>query len=392
MRSTAAILRSRWVAGGAERYLLDLGTALEPLADVRFVTLHRQPAGETLRMLGREQMAARFEVWPMDAAAIEKRTRGFDLFVNAAGGLLVAGLARRNWLVVFSPGAPQGHYWPVLRRTTTSLLGRVVRSHLGARLVPNAISRRLALYPPRSTRASLATYEKQIAISRYVAEASARRWGTTSDVLYPGVDIGQFTRLEQRSPTILSVGRFARYGNLKQHARLIEAFRPVHTANPCWRLHLAGSVDASVDSQSYIEELRCQASGLPVEFHVNVDLRALRGLYASSAIFWHAAGMGIDPIQDPDRVEQFGIVLVEAMASGLVPLAFDAGGVPEIIQPGRSGFLWSRIEDLVDTTKRLIGDSRLRAEFSREAVARSQDFDSQAFYSTVQKWFNKTSQ
>jgi glycosyltransferase involved in cell wall biosynthesis len=118
-----------------------------------------------------------------------------------------------------------------------------------------------------------------------------------------------------------------------------------------------------------------------------VSISALRGLYATSSLYWHATGLGVNPVRDPDRVEQFGIVLVEAMASGAIPIAYNAGGVPEIIQHGRSGFLWNRDKELVEMTDRLIRSPALRSQLAGEARARSTQFSLEKFRGKVRGWF-----
>ena len=65
----------------------------------------------------------------------------------------------------------------------------------------------------------------------------------------------------------------------------------------------------------------------------------------------------------PSELESFGLVALEAMASEVIPIATNVGGVPEVIEHGKSGFL-ADVGD-VDTMARyaveILGDeSRLR--------------------------------
>lgn len=62
-------------------------------------------------------------------------------------------------------------------------------------------------------------------------------------------------------------------------------------------------------------------------------------------------------------------VLLEAMATGLPVVATSVGGVPEIVQHGRTGFLVSQDNptELVNATRQLIEDSTLRREIGAQA-------------------------
>jgi N-acetyl-alpha-D-glucosaminyl L-malate synthase BshA len=65
----------------------------------------------------------------------------------------------------------------------------------------------------------------------------------------------------------------------------------------------------------------------------------------------------------PSELESFGLVALEAMASEVIPIATNVGGVPEVIEHGKSGFL-ANVGD-VETMARyaieiLSDESRLR--------------------------------
>ena len=71
-----------------------------------------------------------------------------------------------------------------------------------------------------------------------------------------------------------------------------------------------------------------------------------------------------DVLLMPSELESFGLAALEAMASEVVPIATKVGGVPEVIEHGKSGFL-AEVGD-VDTMARyaielLNDESRLRA-------------------------------
>jgi glycosyltransferase involved in cell wall biosynthesis len=166
---------------------------------------------------------------------------------------------------------------------------------------------------------------------------------------------------------------------------LIDAFRELQARG--WSLHLAGGVDETGPSHEYLLGLRRYAAGLPVYFHPDASGAQLARLFSEACLYWHAAGLGVDPIRRPDAVEQFGISIVEAMAAGSVPLAYGSGGPVEIIEHKRSGFVWRTADDLVQTTLLLIRNASLLAEVRERALKRSMRFHVGALEAQARAWY-----
>lgn len=68
--------------------------------------------------------------------------------------------------------------------------------------------------------------------------------------------------------------------------------------------------------------------------------------------------------------ESFGLVLLEAMACGVPCIGTTIGGIPEVIEDGKSGFLCSLgdVEEAARRTLMLLTDRRLHQEMARQAV------------------------
>jgi phosphatidylinositol alpha 1,6-mannosyltransferase len=75
-----------------------------------------------------------------------------------------------------------------------------------------------------------------------------------------------------------------------------------------------------------------------------------------------AAYASADVFAFPSRTETFGLVLLEAMASGLPILAMHAGGVPDVVEDGRNGLLCDprATTSWVEQARRLAAEPALR--------------------------------
>lgn len=142
-----------------------------------------------------------------------------------------------------------------------------------------------------------------VAISECVKRRIAKYYGRDSQVIYPPVNVSKFTVGQGHGQYWLMVGRLVAY---KRFDMAIRVFNRLG-----WPLKIVG---AGVQEK----HLRRLAKG-NVEFLGLVDDVQLAGLYADAA--------GVVFPQEED----FGIVPLEAMASGRPVVAYRAGGAMETI-------------------------------------------------------------
>ena len=69
----------------------------------------------------------------------------------------------------------------------------------------------------------------------------------------------------------------------------------------------------------------------------------------------------------PSHREALGRVILEAFAGGIAVVASDAGGIPEVVEPGSNGLLFPRgnADKLARSLVCLLGDQSLREKLIR---------------------------
>jgi glycosyltransferase involved in cell wall biosynthesis len=183
---------------------------------------------------------------------------------------------------------------------------------------------------------------------------------------------------KRKENIILFVGRFSGLLQSKHQDILIKSFKKlVDSGLTDWKLILAGGVEVGVNG--YFEELKKLSKDYLVEIISSPDFKTLKDLYGKAKIFWSASGFEVDENKNPEKVEHFGINVVEAMSAGVVPIAYNAGGHKEIIKEGVNGFLWGSTQNLLSKTKETISDKKLWGRLSREARKDSLTFSLERF-------------
>ena len=313
--------------GGGEMYLLTVAAAL---ADKMAVTLVTNAPYSRLRLLtmGRELSLNLDGIQMMTWAQAQRQPR-FDLFVAMANEIVppVPGLGRRNFYMCQFP-FPLGRgdllarrkFWPDYQAI-------VVNSPFTQLHARRAMGR--ALLKPKSIQ-----------------------------VVAPPVQLIP-PAVRSKRGIVLGVGRFFSGGHCKRHDVMIQAFRRLQERHGFpLELHLAGALHPQPHHRDYLLMLQDLAQGLPVVFHLNVARAELVDLYAGALVYWHAAGIDVDPQIEPEKCEHFGITVVEAMSAGCIPVVPNRGGPAALVQHGRSGFHYEDGDELAQMTARIWNERR----------------------------------
>lgn len=219
------------------------------------------------------------------------------------------------------------------------------------RPVQRALSRPALGLFRRLDRSAARTVDLYVANSLHVASKIRRVYGRDALVVYPPVDTDSFRPTSERS------GRFLVVSRLRNQKRIDLA---VAAAN------LHGLPLDIIGEGPELGILRAMA-GPTVRFLGRLPDAAVRHAMARSA------AVIVPAVQD------FGLTIVEAQASGRPPIAFAQGGALESVEDGRTGFLFA------EQTPAALGIAMVRALAARldpEALFRSAArFDVAAFRS-----------
>lgn len=225
-------------------------------------------------------------------------------------------------------------------------------------------------------RFKLMRINKVIVNSNFTKGFVDKEFAVDSVVLYPPVAVEKF-KPKRKENIILNVARFSNLLQTKGQETLIDTFKNFYQTNKNYKLVLVGGVE--VGAKEFISKLEAEIKGLPIEIIKSPDFKVLKDLYGKAKIFWSASGYGIDEEKEPQKVEHFGITVVEAMAAGCVPLVCNAGGHKEIIRDNFNGFLWKDTSDLYRYTKKLLSDEKLRKKISSMAKESAKKFSYEEF-------------
>jgi glycosyltransferase involved in cell wall biosynthesis len=220
------------------------------------------------------------------------------------------------------------------------------------------------------------TYDHFVCNSAYTEYYTRKRWGDAlrTTVVHPTPSLSAVPSAA-RERMILSIGRFNWRGHPKNQDILVEAFDDVVDLLPRgWRLVLVGKVNEDPLTSQKMEALRRRCRRLPVSFELDCTESRKRELLARSSLFWHGTGLGYREAEYAERMEHFGIAIVEAMCAGSIPLCYSHGGPLEIVEHAQSGFLFRDPEELKTFTLLLAGTPALQEQMRPRAIARGMTF------------------
>ena len=217
------------------------------------------------------------------------------------------------------------------------------------------------------TRFSIEQSDGVTAISNYLRDRTLREFdiGNHIEVIYNFVNCDTYCRTEASPERRQEYARtdekilvhLSNFRPVKRLTDVIEIFDRVHKKIPSKLLLIGDGPD------------RSQAEWLAVQRRIHDDV-----IFLGKQDRVNEKLAIADIMLLPSQLESFGLAALEAMASQVVPIATNVGGVPEVVEHGKSGFL-AEVGD-VDTMARyaieLLSDEKKLREMAQAARCAAQ--------------------
>lgn len=289
-------------------------------------------------------------------------SQGYELFIGSIHDIPPFCNAPRGALIVHFPYFDRRKIFPWATNDGQGLRKRARR-----------------MYADWEWRKRFEGYQVTMVNSEFTRKYTKQWWDIDSQVIYAPTqsDFGAVNKENK----ILSVGRFATGGTSKKQLELVTAFGQMKKQDEDlsdWSYYSVGGLSDSPKDRAYFEQVNSIASECDAHLVANINRARLKQLYEQAKIFWHGAGYGDDDA-NPVLMEHFGIVTVEAMAAGCIPIVIARGGQPEIVEHQVSGFLWNTLEELKEYTMLVVRDKELQTRMSEAARARARFFSQEMF-------------
>jgi len=183
-----------------------------------------------------------------------------------------------------------------------------------------------------------------------------------SHVIYPPCKTADLHSSQRKSTQVVSVARISIEKRHEDTLRIARHFRNI-------KFIILGELKDAAYYRRLIE-LKTPNVDIVAPTH-NQFRKLLRKYLAESKIYLHLADD-----------EPFGITIVEAMASGCIPIVRNAAGPREIVT-SESGFKWDSICEAIKYISKILSNEELRQKLSSNVVERAKKFSPEAYQKSL---------
>jgi len=288
---------------------------------------------------------------PLMPSAIEQfNFDQYDIVLSDSSSFAKGVITGPNTIHICYMHTPMRYAWDDCQKYTQDFgFPRLVK-----KLVPFAMN-----YIRLWDKASADRVDKLLCNSKFVAKRIQKYYRKSAEVINPPVAIDNFKISEKVKPYFLMVGRLIAY---KRHDIAIQAFN---------QLGLPLKIIGRGPEMKRLKKM----ANKNIEFLGRVSEKDLPKYYAECRAF-------IFP-----QEEDFGIVAIEAMASGRPLIAYRGGDIPEHMEEGKSGIFFDEqtSDGIVEAVKKF-KDTDFDSEYIRSQTLK---FDKAIFKARIKEYIEK---
>jgi alpha-1,2-mannosyltransferase len=212
-------------------------------------------------------------------------------------------------------------------------------------------------------RRKLAAIDMLLANSDFTKNAIQTGWHRDAVTIYPPCRLSDFEASSNKTDTVVSIGRIS-------PEKRFEIMLAIAKKMPDVSFRILGAL--SSQKTDYLQTL---LGGKPpnVTITINAPLRVLTKALSEAKLYMQLG-----------ENEPFGISIVEAMASGCVPIVHKSGGAAEIVKED-CGSLWVTIDEATSQIKDALAREDALKGKSDSARKRAKLFDSSVFEAHIKR-------
>ncbi|MBA7537543.1 D-inositol 3-phosphate glycosyltransferase [subsurface metagenome] len=182
-------------------------------------------------------------------------------------------------------------------------------------------------------------------------------------VVPTGIEFEEIRRIKPHQEENLDIFSACRLHKIKGIDILIRAITTVIKSFPDLKVYIAGNGPQEDDLKNMVREL-C------LENHV----RFLGVIYGEEK-YWYFKACKL--VVAPSRWDSQTITLPEAMASGKPTVASNVGGLPEVVENGKTGLIFESedVDDLANKVLLLLQAKDLREKMGKAALEKAKGYD-----------------
>jgi glycosyltransferase involved in cell wall biosynthesis len=286
---------------------------------------------------------------PLFPSAIEKfDLSDYDLILSSSHSVAKGVRTNKNQLHICYCHSPMRYAWDSSDEYLKGFKGSIARLFIN--------------YLKKWDLNSAANVTHFIANSNYIREKISRIYNRTAELIYPPVDVEQFELTNKKEDYYLTASRLVPY---KRTDLVIDAFNQM----PKKRLIVIGSGPEREKLKKYARA--------NIKFIGHQPAEKLGEYMRAAKAFVFAAE------------EDFGIIVVEAMACGTPVIALNKGGTAESVLNGKTGMLFSEQKPIA-VIKTIAEFEKGEGKFSPQIIrGHSLKFKRKIFENNFRKFVNE---